>query len=204
MRSLAIQTARLTLRRFTPEDVDHLVALDSDPEVMRYLNGGAPTPRAVIEGEILPGFMRSYAAGAPFGVWALIERASGAFLGWVSLRPDRARAREATLGYRLRHAAWGQSYAPEAARALLASAFRDPTLQRVTATTYQDNHASRRVMEKLGMTFARAFRYDPDALPTGSATYVQDGAAWDGDDVEYALTRDEWEQMAARDEEPPA
>lgn len=195
-----MDTERLTLRRLTPDDVDYLVALDGDPEVMRYLNGGAPTPRAVIEREILPRFMRSYAAGGAFGVWALIERDNGAFLGWVSLRPDEALPSEAALGYRLRRGAWGQGYVPEAARALLAAAFRDPAFQRVTATTYQENRSSRRVMEKLGMTFTRSFHYDPDSIPACSATYVEGGAVWDGDDVEYALTRAEWERMRSEPE----
>ncbi|HEX9036889.1 MAG TPA: GNAT family N-acetyltransferase, partial [Ktedonobacterales bacterium] len=185
-----METERLGLRRFTPDDVDNLVALDGDPEVMRYLNGGEPTPRAAIERDILPGFMRSYAADGPFGVWALVERASGAFLGWVSLRPDSERSGEATLGYRLRRFTWGQGYATEAARALLGAAFRDGGVQRVTATTYQDNAASRRVMEKLGMRLARAFRYTAGHL--ASNTYVAAGELWDGDEVEYAITRVRW------------
>jgi RimJ/RimL family protein N-acetyltransferase len=49
-----LETPRLLLRRFTLDDVDNLVLLDSDPEVMRYLSGGAPTPRDVIERETLP------------------------------------------------------------------------------------------------------------------------------------------------------
>jgi RimJ/RimL family protein N-acetyltransferase len=193
-----MHTARLTLRRFTSDDADNLVALDSDLEVMRYLNGGIATPRDVIEREILPGFMVSYAPGGGYGVWALIERVSGAFLGWASLRPDGQRPGEATLGYRLRPAAWGQGYATEAARALLAAAFRDSALQRVTATTYQDNAASRRVMEKLGMTLAHVYRYTDADLAADSATHLASGALWDGDDVEYAITRAEWEKIAWR------
>ena len=192
-----METERLTLRRFTMDDVDDLVALDSDPEVMRYLTGGAPTPRDVIERDILPGFLRSYEPHAGFGVWAGIERASGAFQGWASLRLRDGHPGEATLGYRLRRSAWGQGYATEAARALIGAAFRNTDLQRVTATTYQDNRASRRVMEKLGMTLARTFRYTPEDHATVIATYVAIGDIWDGDDVEYALDRADWEGMVA-------
>lgn len=193
-----MQTARLTLRRFTPDDVDHLAALDSDPEVMRYLNGGIATPRDVIARDILPGFIASYTPGDPYGVWALIEREGGAFFGWASLRPDRERAGEATVGYRLRRAAWGQGYATEAARALVAAAFHDDhSLQRVTATTYQDNAASRRVMEKLGMRLARVYRYTAADFAADSATHLTEGALWDGDDVEYAITRAEWEKTTS-------
>ncbi len=49
-----LETARLTLRRFTRDDVDDLFELNSDPEVMRYINGGQPTPREQIRTEIIP------------------------------------------------------------------------------------------------------------------------------------------------------
>lgn len=39
-----LETERLRLRAFTEADAEHLVALDGDPEVMRFLTGGAPTP----------------------------------------------------------------------------------------------------------------------------------------------------------------
>ena len=48
------ETDRVVLRQFTPHDVDQLVELDSDPDVMRFLSGGTPTPREVIEQDILP------------------------------------------------------------------------------------------------------------------------------------------------------
>ena len=47
-----LETDRLLLRRFTAADVDLLVDLDADPDVMRHINGGRPTPRAVIQLEI--------------------------------------------------------------------------------------------------------------------------------------------------------
>lgn len=188
-----METERLTLRRFTAADADNLVALDSDPEVMRYLNSGVATPRDVIERQVLPGFIHSYAPGG-YGVWAVIERASGAFLGWASLRAQDGHPGEATLGYRLRRSAWGQGFATEAARALIRKGFSELGVQRIVATTYQDNRASRRVMEKLGMALARTFRYTPEDLATESATYVIAGELWDGDDVEYALERSDWER----------
>jgi RimJ/RimL family protein N-acetyltransferase len=42
---IVLETPRLALRRFTEDDVDNLFELNSDPEVMRYLNGGRATPR---------------------------------------------------------------------------------------------------------------------------------------------------------------
>ena len=40
-----LTTARLALRAITTDDVDLIVDLDADPEVMRFINGGRPTPR---------------------------------------------------------------------------------------------------------------------------------------------------------------
>jgi len=71
-----LETERLLLRRLTAADVDNLFDLDSDPEVMRYLSGGTPTPRAIIQNDILPAFLRSYERFAGFGVWAAIEKES--------------------------------------------------------------------------------------------------------------------------------
>ena len=52
---------------------------------------------------------------------------------------------------------------------------------------------SRRVMETLGMTLTRTFRYDGASVPTSQINHVEEGAAWEGDDVEYAIERARWE-----------
>lgn len=183
-----LETERLVLRRFTGNDIDNLYDLDSDPDVMRFLNGGTPTPRAVVEADILPRFT-SYDERFPcFGFWAAIDKANGDFVGWFSFRPaGDVDPREAQLGFRLRKAAWGRGYATEGARALIQLGFTELRVERVIATTYEDNRASRRVMEKAGMTLTRRFRMtsaDLDAVDTYRTT-SQD--AWDGDDLEYSL-----------------
>jgi RimJ/RimL family protein N-acetyltransferase len=192
-----LETQRLTLRRFTDADVDDLVSLDGDPDVMRYLNGGVPTPRAVIEREVLPRFLSYYDRFPAFGVWAAIEKSTGDFLGWFSLRPhEGASPGEVTLGYRLRRSAWGKGYGTEGARALIRKGFTELSLRRVVASTYQDNLASRRVMEKAGMAFVRAFRPTLAEL-AGGATQTPSQDVWDGDEVEYALDKADWEHQGA-------
>ena len=191
--AVVAETERLTLRCFTADDAADLCALDADPAVMRFLTGGASTPCDVIRREILPRFLRSYVAGTPYGYWAAVVRATGEFAGWLSLCPtDAAAADEAGLGYRLRRVFWGQGYATEGARALLAAGFAAPGLRRIVATTYQDNWGSRRVMEKAGLTFVRAFRPTVEELAAPGTYHVAAPVPWDGDDVEYALTREEW------------
>ena len=191
---MLLETKRLILRRFTTDDAGHLFDLDSDPEVMRFLNGGNPTPWAVIEADILPRFIQYHERFPGFGFWAAIDRATGGFLGWFSLRPlDGADPSEASLGFRLRQETWNQGYATEGARALIRLAFARLGVHRVTATTYQDNLASRRVMEKAGMTLHRTYRMNVADLGCADTYHLASEDLWEGDDVEYSLQKSDWE-----------
>jgi len=189
-----LETERLVLRAFTPVDVDHLVGLDGDPAVMRFVNGGRPTPRDEIESVILPRFIAYYRDGLRYGFWAAIEKSTGAFLGWFHFRPrEGADPDEPELGYRLRQSAWGKGYATEGSRALIEKGFTEQGVRRVTAETMVVNAASRRVMEKCGLSPVRFFHQEwPDRIEGEELG-----------DVEYALTREEWERRrAARDPGP--
>src|SRR4030081_3082018 len=117
-----LDTDRLTLRRFTEADEDNLVELNSDPEVMRFLNGGRPAPRDEVRTRIIPVFLGYYERFEWFGFWAAMETATGQFLGWFHFRPPLQGADTpvgwdedgvAELGYRLRRSAWGKGYATE-------------------------------------------------------------------------------------------
>jgi RimJ/RimL family protein N-acetyltransferase len=190
-----LETERLVLRWLTTADADNLLELDSDPAVIRFLSGGTPTPRDVIEHEILPRFLRDSERYDGFGVWAAIEQSTGDFLGWFSLRPhDGGNPGEVTLGYRLRQTAWGKGYATEGARALIRKGFTELGVRRVIATTYQDNLASRRVMEMAGMTLVRSYRLTLADLTTASTFQSASQDIWGGDEVEYALEKAKWEQ----------
>ena len=179
-----LETERLILRQFTPADVDLVTELDADPAVMRYINGGRPTPRDEIRDEYLPAWMAYYARGDRYGFWAAIEKGTGAFLGWFHLRPQKDDPDdEPELGYRLVADAWGRGFATEGSRALIRKAFEDFGARRVYATTMVVNEASWRVMEKAGLRRVRVFRQPwPDRIE-----------GEEHGDVEYALTHKEWE-----------
>lgn len=189
-----LETERLILRQFTTDDVDLLVDLDGDPEVMRYLSGGTPTPRAEIENEILPHWLTYYSRFEGYGFWAALEKDTGEFIGWFHLRPQRGQpVDQPELGYRLRRSAWGKGYGTECSRALLTKAFTELGAVRILASTYQDNLASRRVMEKVGMTLVRTFRFAAEDLETfGVASPDHFFAIFPGDEVEYAISKEEW------------
>jgi RimJ/RimL family protein N-acetyltransferase len=193
-----LETERMLLRRFTAVDADNLVDLDSDPEVMRYLSGGTPTPRGVIESVILPRFLDSYGRRAGFGYWAAIDKATDGFIGWFGFNsPDRSDLTVVELGYRLRRAVWGRGYATEGSRALIRTGFTNLGVRRVVATTYEHNRASRRVMEKLGMKLVRRFRLTPEEMQSPATFAGASQDVWEGEDVEYALDREDWERQEA-------
>ncbi len=178
-----LETDRLVLRPATAADAPDLLALDNDPAVMRYINGGRPTSAEHIRDRTLPRLLHDHAGTGTRGYWIAQEKDTGAFLGWFELRPltDHDPA-VVELGYRLNRAAWGRGYATEGARALVDKGFTDLGVQRVTANTMAVNTGSRRVMEKAGLTFLRAYTEDwPEAIE-GS----------EHGEVEYELTREAW------------
>ena len=81
-----LETGRLKLRRFNAGDVENLVELDSDPDVMHFINGGRPTARDEIEDEVLPAFLDHYERYAGYGFWAAVEKSTGRFVGWFHSR----------------------------------------------------------------------------------------------------------------------
>lgn len=187
-----LETERLVLRQFTVDDVENLFELDSDPEVMRYLSGGPATPRGDIANKNLPTFLRYYERTPGHGFWAAIERSSGEFAGWFHLRPQSSDPTDRPeLGYRLRKSSWNRGYATELSRALIDHAFGAMGAREVYAQTYSDNAGSRRVMEKCGMRLVRTFRLSPEELLTQLG--VADPSLFPDEDVEYAITRVEWE-----------
>ncbi|GAB7035363.1 GNAT family N-acetyltransferase [Streptomyces sp. NPDC021749] len=183
-----LETARMALRPLTAGDLDRLVELNADPEVMRYLNGGRPTPRETVRTQSLPRLLRVFPATGTVGYWAAETKGSQEFLGWFEFRPvEEDSPAVVELGYRLRRAAWGRGYATEGARALIRRGFTELGVHRVTARTMAVNAASRRVMEKAGLHHVRSYFADRPEVIAGS----------EHGEVEYALTRAEWEQQTA-------
>jgi RimJ/RimL family protein N-acetyltransferase len=178
-----LETQRLVLRRFRVDDADNLVNLDADPDVMRFVTGGVPTSRDEIENEVLPAFLGYYERYEGYGFWAVIEKATGEFLGWFHFRPrPDAVPGEVELGYRLRKSAWGKGYATEGARALIRKGFTELGVQRVVAEAMAVNIASRRVMEKAGLRLVRTFHqpwpYSIEGDQFGDVEYALDKAGW--------------------------
>ena len=171
-----LQTTRLTLSPCSPSDRADFIDLELDPEVMRFLNGG----HAVDQERIDPNATFLMPRGTEPHVWTARRTNSGAFVGWFCLWPENETLAE--LGYRLRRMDWGQGLASEGASALVNWGFRSAGYDKIVAGTMAVNHASRRVMEKVGMRYARTVSTDyPDPIP-GS----EHGDVW------YELIRSDW------------
>ncbi|MDE3085606.1 MAG: GNAT family N-acetyltransferase [Acidobacteriota bacterium] len=147
----ALATARLLLRRWVPADRGPLARINADPEVMAFRF--APLSRrqsdALIDEEEA-GFDRR-----GFGLWAVERRRDRRLLGFTGLGTSDFGAPfcpAVDIGWQLARHAWGQGYATEGARAVLAFAFDELGLSEVVAHTTRVNTRSRAVMARLGMT----------------------------------------------------
>jgi RimJ/RimL family protein N-acetyltransferase len=181
-----LETERLVLRAFTAADAENLHELNADPDVTWYVTGGEPTPRDVVETQLIPRFLGFHERSDWQGYWAAETKRDREFLGWFHVLPEADGVVD--LGYRLRKAAWNRGYATEASRAIIDHCFAERRVRRITAHALAVNVPSRRVMEKCGMT--RTGTYQPGSLP--------DIPGADQGAVAYALTRDQWASRALR------
>ena len=183
-----VETDRLVLRQFTADGADLLIALDSDPEVMRHLTGGEPTlAPAVVRERVIPSVLATYERwNGRFGLFAAYEKEGGDFIGWFQLRPEREGPLDVVeLGYRLRRDAWGKGYATEATRALLGKGFSELGLRVVWGETMAVNLASQKVMEKVGMSVV-------EEIPTPDEMQGVEGAERGG--FRFEITKEQWDR----------
>jgi RimJ/RimL family protein N-acetyltransferase len=158
--NIYLETQRLVLRRFTEADADRLLALDSDPEVLRH-TGTRPLPdAAAYRRHIRTGIVCYYHVYQGYGFWAVVEKVGGRFIGWFCLRPALDSPWAAALGYglddveldcRLQRSIWGQGYATEVAQALLRKALTELGASWVVASASAVHAAALRVLEKAGL-----------------------------------------------------
>ena len=144
-----MQTLRLDLREFRSSDFDALLELDSDPRVMKYINGGKPSQPDEIRAA-LRRVANHYRCCYGLGVWHATRRDTQRFVGWFCLKYP-PRSCDIEVGYRLRHDAWGQGFATEGATELLRYGFDDLGVDRIIGVTHPRNRASQRVLMKAGL-----------------------------------------------------
>ena len=171
-----IETARLRLRILAPSDLDALCGMTRDPEVMRYIGHGRTLTREETRlnlSNLISAFRRR-----GFGRWALTGKGSGALAGYCGLSLSNEEV-GVELAYMLAREEWGRGLALEAGRACLRYGFEKLGLPAVAGLTLRDNLRSRRVLERLGLS------------------YVRDAHYYGFDCVYYSLARADWRDDGA-------
>lgn len=163
--TVALRTPRLLLREWRDDDLAPFVALSADPAAMQYL----PPLDATLSAEWV-GFARRHWQSEGFGQWVVELPGAALFIGVVGLNRVRWMlpfTPAVEVAWRLARPYWGKGYATEAARASLDDGLGRLGLSEIVAYTVADNHASWRVMERLGMSRDPAEDFDHPSRPEG-------------------------------------
>jgi len=175
----AVHTERLFIRRFAETDLADVLAYQTHPETFRYL---ASEPMSE---EKAAAFLARQAnpdtwTGAGWLALAVVHPGDAKVIGEVGVFVEAKPKSDGNIGWMLHPEYHGQGYATEAARVLLAHAFEERGLHRLTSGCDARNTASWRLMERLGM------RREAHSRQSHLA-----GGVWQ-DEYLYALLRDEW------------
>ncbi len=167
-----VVTDRLTLRAWEPDDVAPYAEWAADPEMARYT--GSPKDGAAVWRMVTS--LTGHWVFRWFGMWAMEETATGRMLGRAGLYqgPDWPGVE---VAWTVAHDRWGEGLASEGGAAAVWFGFEVIGLDRIVSLMHEDNAASRRVAEKLGLTFEKV---EPAAFFGGDPT------------CHYWISRDEW------------
>lgn len=163
-----IETDRLILREWRKDDLAPFAAMNADPRVRRFF----PTLLTRKESDAsVKRFRKSYAQ-AGFCFFAAELRATEKFVGFIGIERlpfplARVPHGAVEIGWRLTPEVWGRGLATEGSRATLDFAFQQIGLAEVIAITVPSNLPSRRVMEKLGMTYDSRDDFDHPHIADG-------------------------------------
>ncbi len=180
---LPLETERLLLREFRPDDEAGIYEYASDPEVVRYADWG-PSNLSTVRA-FLYRRLEDQERWPRDTVEVAVElRSNSNLLGIMRITVLDPTNRTADFGYTLARRYWANGYATEGARAFLHLAFLNLNLHRVWATCDVRNRASFRVMEKLGMRREGLFKKD-----------VMQKGEW-RDSYLYAVLAEEWDRAS--------
>ncbi len=140
------RTARLVFRPFAHEDLDEFATVLCDPDVMRFVDNGQPASRDVAALWIARS--RKNVERFGYGTGAVIERASGRFIGWAGIARPEGVPEEIVYGFA--KAAWGKGYGTELVEGLIRFSFGQLRLPELRATAYPENLGSHHILSKHG------------------------------------------------------
>lgn len=150
------ETKRLILRPLNHDDVSLIVALNSDPDVMKYI--GNPNASVVRAREYVENRVEQYKDRPGLGIFVAQIKTTKEEIGWFCLK-NLDETTEIEIGYRLLKKFWGKGFATEGAERLLNNGFENLNLKEVVGVTLPDNKASQRVLEKIGLKYEGVGHY---------------------------------------------
>ena len=186
MTDLKIETPRLLLREFSPEDLDQVDEYASDSEVVKYMQWGPNSREETREFLVRTADARLVQPRRDFD-WAVIHKADGRLIGSCGIHVSAIESRRAFIGYVLNRRFWGQGFATEAAEAVLGFGFDSLKMHRIFATCDAENRRSARVLEKIGMRYEGRLRDE-----------CRKKGAW-RDTFMFAILEQEWGKRRARE-----
>jgi ribosomal-protein-alanine N-acetyltransferase len=145
-----LETERLFVRPWAPDDRAAFTALTDDPEVMQYVHGGQP----YADEEVDEWFTRQARQLAEHNVCmgALIEKSTDRLVGVAGVQPLGTTG-NLEIGWWLARDVWGRGYATEAGAAAMRHVLETLGHKRVVAIVDPDNEPSKRVVHRLGMHY---------------------------------------------------
>ncbi|MEM6642281.1 MAG: GNAT family N-acetyltransferase [Bacteroidota bacterium] len=146
-----LETKRLVLRQITPLDFEELFKMNSDPQIMKYVGDGSIRTHQQMTNE-LKMLISHYSRKPGLGIWATELKVNNCFVGASGLVYYDSTP-EIEVGYRMQKEYWNKGYATEASIGLLKYGFRKLNLKKIVSSAHIDNLASRRVLEKIGMSY---------------------------------------------------
>ncbi|ARS38565.1 GNAT family N-acetyltransferase [Sphingobacteriaceae bacterium GW460-11-11-14-LB5] len=156
------ETERLILRELIPADAEGMFEMDGDPEVHLYL-GNKPL-KSIAQSIADIEFIRKQYTENGIGRWAVIEKATGNFVGWSGLKLIKEFTNNHIdyydLGYRFSKRFWGKGYATETAIAARDYGFNELNLYEIFGIADIRNLGSIHVLEKVGLKKINLFDYD--------------------------------------------
>ena len=143
---IIIETPRLLIREFLPEEQYLYLWLHQDEEVTRYINkrSDAETKSRFEAG------IAEYGDGTGLGSWGIFDSFTNGFIGVCGLKPSAFSPACIELGYLLNQKYWGKGIASEMVKNIIPYAFTRSNATEITAVTKLLNIASQRVLEKNG------------------------------------------------------
>jgi len=150
-----LETMRLVLRPWSPNDAEAWFDILQEDGILRYFPDPSPPPRDKADRYIAHHLAHWDEHG--YGHWAVVTPTDNRVVGWSGLEylPE---LRDTAVAYLLSKSVWGYGFASEAAQAAIRFGFEAAGLETVIGLVHQDNIASISVLEKCGLRLVDRIR----------------------------------------------